>query len=559
MEEEKIDTSTPTENEEMNIVNSIFTGKTKNIVIQGEGENRKENSSSGEFKTIYLDAADRDLYRSWEVQYEDNVDGYKDEQGNPMQCFKKEYITELPKVLLIMIKRLRWDQKNNIYSKSNESFDFDDVIYPDRHMLENRKAVEELRIEVDILREKATKLSEHIQQFKDYNGNKQELSSILNSTAHLLQSNVDSMDSDTNDVDGISLFSPKNLCKAVDPGSNDEMLNKMIDYLTALQARTNEQVAAMENKYNDLQAEIKGYYKSIDKTPYHLQSILIHDGNHESGHFYTFIKDFAKGTYRRYNDHNVSDVTEERVREESIGGLGNISAYCLIYVNEEIYKTCCNPNLQKYELQYRDKVAQDEYNKIVPADLAELVYIENDDLMRTIEETEASEKAKEIMDLYDKRMEILTKFMEEFKNKVNLLYVSSIAQFFYVPPKKPQEEKSLLGKWLLLHICVREKTGKEDGLAGLKEENPLYEKLRNGLISASHKNAPASLNLNDTDVITLSEKMDDFPKNRINAVISRSVLMYIVQDDYKSALKGICKRRNELDGDFRTATVIRDA
>lgn len=558
MEEEKIDTSTPEENEAMNVVNSIFIGKTKNIVIHGEEGNKKENISSGEFKTIYLDASEKDLYRSWELQNENIIQDYKDDKGNPGPALKKEYITELPKVLLIMIKRLRYDSKNNIF-KSNEPFEFDDVMYPDRHMLENRKEVESLRKEVDVLREKANKLNQHIQQFKDYNGNKQELSNVLNSTAHLLKANVESMDSDINQVDGIELFSPKNLCKAVEPSPNDEMLNKMITYLTALQEKTNDQVTAMETKYNELQEEIKGHYKSIDKTSYHLQSILIHDGNHESGHFYTFIKDFAKGIYRRYNDHNVSEVTEERVKEESIGGLGNISAYCLIYVNEEIYQTCCNPKLQKYELQYRDKTEQDEYNKLVPAELAELVYIENDELVKTIEEAEASEKAKEIMDLYDERMQKLSKFMEEFKGKSNLLFVSSIAQFFYVPIKKPQEEKSHLGKWLLLHICVKDKTGREGGLAGLNEDDPLFDKLKNGLISASHKNVPASLTLNDADVAVVSDRIESFPASLENAIITKSILMYIVQGDYRLALLGICKKKDELDGDLRTATVIRDA
>jgi ubiquitin carboxyl-terminal hydrolase 25/28 len=53
------------------------------------------------------------------------------------------------------------------------------------------------------------------------------------------------------------------------------------------------QCKEMETKVEALQNQIKVAYGTSDmqKMPYHLHSICVHDGNANSGHYYTLIYD----------------------------------------------------------------------------------------------------------------------------------------------------------------------------------------------------------------------------------------------------------------------------
>lgn len=68
--------------------------------------------------------------------------------------------------------------------------------------------------------------------------------------------------------------------------------------------------------------------------PYHLYSILIHEGHADSGHYYSYTLDIKDRVWRKYNDINISDEVEVQVLREA-RGFGNISAYYLVYAQEE--------------------------------------------------------------------------------------------------------------------------------------------------------------------------------------------------------------------------------
>ena len=65
---------------------------------------------------------------------------------------------------------------------------------------------------------------------------------------------------------------------------------------------------------------------------------MIHDGQAESGHYYSFIFDQKQQVWWRFNDHMVSMEAEEIVMEEAFGGQKNSckAAYALIYTNSFI-------------------------------------------------------------------------------------------------------------------------------------------------------------------------------------------------------------------------------
>lgn len=74
----------------------------------------------------------------------------------------------------------------------------------------------------------------------------------------------------------------------------------------------------------------------MDKTPYHLHAVIIHDGSAQSGHYYVYILDHFQKKWRKYNDVRTTEATEEDVFKEGTGGFHNASAYWVVYINDEL-------------------------------------------------------------------------------------------------------------------------------------------------------------------------------------------------------------------------------
>jgi ubiquitin carboxyl-terminal hydrolase 25/28 len=94
----------------------------------------------------------------------------------------------------------------------------------------------------------------------------------------------------------------------------------------------------MQHQLATLKAEIQAMYDfpEFKKHPYNLHSILIHDGQAGSGHYYAYIVEPESKKWRKYSDINVTEVTHEEVLANSLGGVGQMSAYCFFYVRPDI-------------------------------------------------------------------------------------------------------------------------------------------------------------------------------------------------------------------------------
>ena len=77
---------------------------------------------------------------------------------------------------------------------------------------------------------------------------------------------------------------------------------------------------------------LKQPYTQDKARPYHLHTIMIHDGLAENGHYYTYVFDRALKVWWKLNDHNVSQESEEVVLQEAFGGEGYKSACNMIYI-----------------------------------------------------------------------------------------------------------------------------------------------------------------------------------------------------------------------------------
>ena len=178
------------------------------------------------------------MYSAWEASFQTDVKGYKPEKTVTEKAIKQRWIVQLPKVLFFLITRVYYDKEKKSFAKNNEAFDFEEVIYPDRYLLQNREISDKLRNQVNQLRIKAKTLQEHINKFKNYNGKKHDIGSVLHSAANLLQSNQESMEMDTGSSDDLQLFNPENLCNSIEQVESQNTIQKMISYLTQLQNKS---------------------------------------------------------------------------------------------------------------------------------------------------------------------------------------------------------------------------------------------------------------------------------------------------------------------------------
>lgn len=74
---------------------------------------------------------------------------------------------------------------------------------------------------------------------------------------------------------------------------------------------------------------------TIDKIEnlYNLQAVVVHSGNIDFGHYYSFIKtNQSLNKWHKFDDNLVVECDENEVFSRGFGGNGNESAYILVYV-----------------------------------------------------------------------------------------------------------------------------------------------------------------------------------------------------------------------------------
>lgn len=127
----------------------------------------------------------------------------------------------------------------------------------------------------------------------------------------------------------------------------------------------------------------------MQRNPYHLHSICVHEGGAESGHYYAYIYDRFAKQWRKYNDIRVTDVTEEEVFRYSEGGDSWATAYWVVYVQEKIATALDTKNINFYKAPEVDAMrnfSTHAYGQIIPADIESLVVADNTALAKDIED-----------------------------------------------------------------------------------------------------------------------------------------------------------------------------
>uniref|UniRef100_A0A8C0JRA2 Ubiquitin carboxyl-terminal hydrolase 28 n=1 Tax=Canis lupus dingo TaxID=286419 RepID=A0A8C0JRA2_CANLU len=74
----------------------------------------------------------------------------------------------------------------------------------------------------------------------------------------------------------------------------------------------------------------------LRQVPYRLHAVLVHEGQANAGHYWAYIYNQPRQVWLKYNDISVTESSWEELERDSYGGLRNVSAYCLMYINDKL-------------------------------------------------------------------------------------------------------------------------------------------------------------------------------------------------------------------------------
>lgn len=158
----------------------------------------------------------------------------------------------------------------------------------------------------------------------------------------------------------------------------------------------------MEKQVQDLESQIKAAFgiPEMQKQPYQLHSICVHDGNATSGHYFSFIYDRFQKKWRKFNDIRVTEVSEEDVFKASEGGNSWETAYWLVYVESSIASELDKNDINMYNVPANPFALGDFknhfYGSKVPAQVNQVVEKENQALAKEIDDRRNSKLISEI-------------------------------------------------------------------------------------------------------------------------------------------------------------------
>ncbi|XP_061296341.1 ubiquitin carboxyl-terminal hydrolase 28 isoform X12 [Bos javanicus] len=110
---------------------------------------------------------------------------------------------------------------------------------------------------------------------------------------------------------------------------------------TCLQRWRNE----IEQDIQDLKNSIASTTQTIEQmycdpllrqVPYRLHAVLVHEGQANAGHYWAYVYNQPRQVWLKYNDISVTESSWEELERDSYGGQRNVSAYCLMYINDKL-------------------------------------------------------------------------------------------------------------------------------------------------------------------------------------------------------------------------------
>ncbi|XP_058675162.1 ubiquitin carboxyl-terminal hydrolase 28 isoform X1 [Ammospiza caudacuta] len=320
------------------------------------------------------------------------VEGEMDEAtaSQSVKYGQERWFTKLPPVLTFELSRFEFNQSLGQPEKIHTKLEFPQTMYMDRYLYCNKDLIQMKREEMKRLKEKMVTLQQKLERYMEYGSgparfplpdmlqyvlefiatkpagavcsaqssqttplHSQAKPNVLDvlSQPNSIQEKTDARTEDeaffvansspqqSSSMDLQPPVSPAELSERPAPHVvSREELNLV---QTCLQRWRNE----IEQDMQDLKESIARINLSIEQmycdpllqqVPYRLHAVLVHEGQANAGHYWAFIYDQPRKRWLKYNDISVTESSWEELERESFGGLRNASAYCLMYISDQV-------------------------------------------------------------------------------------------------------------------------------------------------------------------------------------------------------------------------------
>ncbi|NXG20015.1 UBP28 hydrolase, partial [Grallaria varia] len=320
------------------------------------------------------------------------VEGEMD-QATTSQSVKygqERWFTKLPPVLTFELSRFEFNQSLGQPEKIHTKLEFPQTIYMDRYLYCNKELIQMKREEIKKLKDKMVILQQKLEMYMEYGSGRDRfplpdmlqyvLEFITTKPAVAVSSSQGSQTTllpSQAKPHGLDVLSqPNGILETTDTCAEDETCfsanssphqNSIMDIQPSVPpAEVSERPAphvvskeeltvvqtCLQRWRNEIEQDVQDLKKSIarinlsieqmyldpllQQVPYRLHAVLVHEGQANAGHYWAFIYNQPRKRWLKYNDISVTESSWEELERESFGGLRNTSAYCLMYISDQM-------------------------------------------------------------------------------------------------------------------------------------------------------------------------------------------------------------------------------
>ncbi|XP_023986999.2 ubiquitin carboxyl-terminal hydrolase 28 isoform X5 [Physeter macrocephalus] len=304
---------------------------------------------------------------------------------------QERWFTKLPPVLTFELSRFEFNQSLGQPEKIHNKLEFPQIIYMDRYMYRSKELVRSKRECIRKLKEEIKVLQQKLERYVKYgsgparfplpdmlkyviefastkpaseNSASQSdarmmlpLSSAHCPASDLISKESTSKESTSQDAESTfssedSLHESKVADQPLTPSRSsmempshpaprtvtDEEINSVKTCLQRWRSEIEQDIQDLKNCIASTTQTIEQMYCDplLRQVPYRLHAVLVHEGQANAGHYWAYIYNQPRQVWLKYNDISVTESSWEELERDSYGGLRNVSAYCLMYINDKL-------------------------------------------------------------------------------------------------------------------------------------------------------------------------------------------------------------------------------
>uniref|UniRef100_A0A8B9WNC3 Ubiquitin carboxyl-terminal hydrolase 28 n=1 Tax=Bos mutus grunniens TaxID=30521 RepID=A0A8B9WNC3_BOSMU len=245
---------------------------------------------------------------------------------------QERWFTKLPPVLTFELSRFEFNQSLGQPEKIHNKLEFPQIIYMDRYMYRSKELVRSKRNCIRKLKEEIKILQQKLESTSEESTSQEAEGTFSSSEDSVRKSRMAEQ----------PLKPPRSSVEMPAHPAPRTVTDEEINFVkTCLQRWRNE----IEQDIQDLKNSIASTTQTIEQmycdpllrqVPYRLHAVLVHEGQANAGHYWAYVYNQPRQVWLKYNDISVTESSWEELERDSYGGQRNVSAYCLMYINDKL-------------------------------------------------------------------------------------------------------------------------------------------------------------------------------------------------------------------------------